>query len=497
MSGKPLAVNESFEVVRRRLFGSEIDTAERDRTCERFFQMYRSSRREYPVEAAESSYLERMKECYPIHPEIFDRLFQDWSMIHEFQRTRGVLRIMATCISQLYQNEDPSPVIMPADLTLDHPSLADEFSKLLEKQGGNWKPVVTEVDGHNSHTHQIDKVSKNFLEIGGAARRIARTVFLGSAATHAVRGISTRQIHLGTTIPGQGVAIYNDALSRMNGNLYYLYNLDDNFYFDAEANLNQVAQARQAELIVKDIQEEIVSRLKQTVGRRSDVLVCPISPSAVPDTDKLQLVILPPRTSLPSRAGEQDTAEAEALNILKFSGDDNQQRGFKNTVLFLTSKRDAVRDLENHVRHYLAWHSIVHGNSLHSAIQGLKEGRLKQAHENVKSASDQVRIALSKAYRWTLAPSQPDPQRGEYIFSPAQTNPENGRIVQHALDKFTEDEAIIAKITPSLFASVLQQYIWSNATYEDHISLETLWEHHGTPRLHAPDEGHWCPQSLY
>ena len=106
---EPLAVNESFEVVRRRLFGSEIDAAERDRTCERFFQMYRSSRREYPVESGESSYLDRLKECYPIHPEIFDRLFQDWSMIHEFQRTRGVLRIMATCISQLYEHEDPCP----------------------------------------------------------------------------------------------------------------------------------------------------------------------------------------------------------------------------------------------------------------------------------------------------------------------------------------------------------------------------------------------------
>ena len=488
---EPLAVNESFEVVRRRLFGSEIDVAERDRTCERFFQMYRSSRREYPVEAAESSYLDRLKECYPIHPEIFDRLFQDWSMIHEFQRTRGVLRIMATCISRLHQDEDPSPMIMPADLGLDYPSLADEFSKLLEKRGGNWKPVVTEVDSDNSRTHQIDKASKNFLEVGAAARRIARAVFLGSAATHAFRGISTRQIHLGAVIPGQGVGTYNDALNRMNGSLYYLYNLDDRYYFDAEANLNQVAQARAMELTVNDIQEEIVDRLEKAVGRRSDVHVCPTSPSEVPDTDKLQLVILPPRTSLPSRAGEQDTAEAEALNILKFSGDDNQQRGFRNTLLFLTAKRDALRDLENHVKRYLAWHSIVHGNSLHSAVQGLKEGRLKQAKENVTSASNQVKTALSKAYRWALAPSQADPQKDEYTMSPSQTDPDDGRIVHHALGKLADDEAILTKITPSLFAVTLKRYIWSNAAYQDHIAVETLWElmarHVYMPRLKSID----------
>ena len=488
---EPLAVNESFEVVRRRLFGSEIDAAERDRTCERFFQMYRSSRREYPVEAAESSYLDRLKECYPIHPEIFDRLFQDWSMIHEFQRTRGVLRIMATCISKLYQDEDSSPMILPADLTLDYPSLADEFSKILAKQGGNWKPVVTEVDSDNSRTHQIDKASKNFLEVGAAAGRIARTVFLGSAATHAVRGISTRQIHLGAAVPGHGVAVYNDALNRMNGSLYYLYNLDDRYYFDAEANLNQVAQTRAMELTVNDIQEEIVDRLEKAVGRRSDVQVCPTSPSEVPDTDKLQLVILPPRTSLPSRAGEQDTAEAEALNILKFSGDDNQQRGFRNTLLFLTAKRDAVRDLENHVKRYMAWRSIVHGNSLHSAVQGLKEGRLKQANENVTSASNQVKTALSKAYRWALAPSQADPQKDEYTMSPSQTDPEDSRMAQHALGKLADDEAILTMITPSLFAVTLKRYIWSNAAYQDHIAVETLWElmarHVYMPRLKSID----------
>ena len=488
---EPLAVNESFEVVRRRLFGSEIDAVERDRTCERFFQMYRSSRREYPVETAEAGYLDRLKECYPIHPEIFDRLFQDWSMIHEFQRTRGVLRIMATCISRLYQDEDPSPMIMPADLTLHDTSLASEFSNLLEKRGGNWKPVVTEVDSDNSRTRQIDKASKNFLEAGGAARRIARAVFLGSAAAHAVRGISTRQIHLGTALPGQGVSTYNDALNRMNGSLYYLYNLDDRYYFDAEPNLNQVAQAREAELRDEDIREEIVERLKNTVGRRSDVQVCPTTPSDVPDTDKLQLVILPPRASLPSRTGEQDTAETEALKILKFSGDDNQQRGYRNTLLFLTAKRDALRDLENHVKHYLAWHSIVHGNSLHTAIQGLKEGRLKQANENVKSASDQVKTALSKAYRWALAPTQADPQKDEYTMSPSQTNAEDGRIIQNALDKLADDEAILTKITPSLFAITLKQYIWSNAAYQDHIGMETLWElmarHVYMPRLKTID----------
>ena len=51
-----------------------------------------------------------MKACYPIHPEIFDRLYQDWSSIQDFQRTRGVLRMMASCVNRLYLNNDSAPL---------------------------------------------------------------------------------------------------------------------------------------------------------------------------------------------------------------------------------------------------------------------------------------------------------------------------------------------------------------------------------------------------
>ena len=133
---EPLEVHEAFEVVRRRLFGSVIDEAERDRTCETYSNMYgRGGRSDYPPEASGQRYLERMKECYPIHPEIFDRLYSDWSSIPRFQRTRAVLRMLATCISRLYISGDSSPLIMPANLTLSDPAFANEFANLLS---GNW-----------------------------------------------------------------------------------------------------------------------------------------------------------------------------------------------------------------------------------------------------------------------------------------------------------------------------------------------------------------------
>ena len=176
---KPLEIHEAFEVVRRRLFENDIENdieaqRKRDETCEAFARMYSRSRRDYPQGVSEQRYIERMKACYPIHPEIFDRLYHDWSTIPRFQRTRGVLRIMANCISYLYQYPDTSPLIMPANLPLRYQTLAEEFIGLLTDQ---WNAVVTEVDSDNSLTYQMDVGSEPFGRVGGAAKRIARTVF--------------------------------------------------------------------------------------------------------------------------------------------------------------------------------------------------------------------------------------------------------------------------------------------------------------------------------
>ena len=133
---RPLEVNEAFEVVRRRLFGDEIDEEERDAACKAFVDMYGRAKAEYPPGVFEQRYLERMKACYPIHPEIFDRLYEDWSSIPQFQRTRGVLRVMANCISRLYRSEDPAPLIMPGGMPFSDNRISDEFVNLHRRPVG-------------------------------------------------------------------------------------------------------------------------------------------------------------------------------------------------------------------------------------------------------------------------------------------------------------------------------------------------------------------------
>ena len=71
---KPVAANEGFEVVRRRLFLDCKDEAARDAVCDAFSSLYLDNSEEFPLEAKEVEYRDRLVSCYPLHPEVFDRL---------------------------------------------------------------------------------------------------------------------------------------------------------------------------------------------------------------------------------------------------------------------------------------------------------------------------------------------------------------------------------------------------------------------------------------
>ena len=145
----------------------------------------------------------------------------------------------------------------------------------------------------------------------------------------------------------------------MTGDLYYLYFADGRYFFHAEENLNKVASDRANALSDGAIDAHIVRKLEEARNRRRDVILYDNDTADVPDTDSVRLVVLPPDLSLPSRSTEGDSVTSEALNILQHRGDASRFR--RNTLLFLTAKRDEIRNLRNEVREYLSWDPTTNG----------------------------------------------------------------------------------------------------------------------------------------
>ncbi|HMA35591.1 MAG TPA: DUF499 domain-containing protein, partial [Chloroflexia bacterium] len=136
---QPVEVHESFEVVRRRLFGPITDEAARDATVAAFGSLYRQNPTDFPQECREAAYERRMIASYPLHPEVFDRLYEDWASLERFQRTRGVLRLMAKAIHEIWRTDDDSALIMPGSLPLEAAAVRNELTRYL---GDQWNSVV-------------------------------------------------------------------------------------------------------------------------------------------------------------------------------------------------------------------------------------------------------------------------------------------------------------------------------------------------------------------
>jgi predicted AAA+ superfamily ATPase len=203
-SWRPASAEEGFEIVRRRLFEPLAGASpfrDRDVVASAFADFYRAHQTEFPPECRDADYETRIKAAYPIHPEIFDRLYNDWSSLVKFQRTRGVLRLMAAVIHSLWEKGDRNPLILPTHIPIDDPRVQSELLRYLSD---NWAPVIEkDVDGPSSLPLRLDGELPNLGKFS-ACRRVARTIYLGSApltqAAH--RGLEDRQVKLGCVLPG-------------------------------------------------------------------------------------------------------------------------------------------------------------------------------------------------------------------------------------------------------------------------------------------------------
>ena len=201
----PVEAHESFEIVRRRLFQPCRREKERDEICAAFAAMYRKGKQTFPIQTREARYVNRLKACYPIHPQLFDLLYERWATIETFQRTRGVLQLMAKIVHKLWAYHDRHPMIMPGSIPLSESDVSNELVRYLPS---NWKAIInSEIDGKDSEPRRLENDSQKLqMQV---ARRLTRTIFMGSAPTargQNVRGLDQKQIMLGVLMPSESAS---------------------------------------------------------------------------------------------------------------------------------------------------------------------------------------------------------------------------------------------------------------------------------------------------
>ena len=470
---RPASSEESFEIVRRRLFEPvEPSMARhRDAVVRAYHKLYMDNVGEFPSETREQDYARRMEAAYPIHPELFDRLYQDWSTLERFQRTRGVLRLMARVISVLWDRDDRSLMIMPGVVPMNSAGVVAELTRYLADQ---WKPIIdADVDGSGSLPERLDRDRKN-LGRYGACRRVARTTYLGSAPLQAGRrGIDRTRIVLGCVQPGERPGVFSDALRHLADEATYLYNRQVRYWYDTKPSLTRLATDRALSNFEDADADEYLRRRIQRIRRAEPlggVHVFPDGPGDVPDDDdSVRLVIIRPDD--PYERGDTSPAIEVARTIL------DERRGGRrinrNMVVFLAAERARVPELRQAVRARLAWRSILDDRGEHDL--NLAPADVSQAETRLEEADRTVDLRIGETFSQVLYPVQP-PGRREIQWSAVRVSGSAG-IIERVVRRLESSEHLITAYAGTRVSRDLNRRdapLWDG----DHIGIRALWSYY-------------------
>jgi len=477
---RPASTDESFEIVRRRLFEPVPPeaAAKREAVVRAFSKLYQDHPSDFPSESKEGEYRRRMEAAYPIHPELFDRLYEDWSTLDRFQRTRGMLRLMATVISELWKRDDRSLMIMPGSIPIDEGSVLSELTKYLDDK---WEPIInTDVDGPNSLPLRLDRERAN-LGRYSATRRVARTTYVGSAPRQDNRkGVDIKHILLGSVQPGEPPGVFQDAIRHLSSSATFLYSQGAQYWYDTKPTLTRMATDRAASNFGPDDADiELRKRLHGTVGRGpfGGVHVFPDGPGDVPDEDDaVRLVILPLDAS--HVAGDGSAAVDAAIGIL------GQRQGGprlnRNLLVFLAADANRVEELRQSVYWWKAWESILaergeEGLNLNPSDVRLAETKLDEADKTITAR-------IGETFQWVLTPRQA-PKEAEVTWNAARAAGE-GSLAERTARKLESSEHLITRYSGIRVRMDLDRpeaTLWEG----DRVEVATLWRHYAQ-RLYMP-----------
>jgi hypothetical protein len=395
---KPVDDEEIFEVVRRRLFENVGNQDVIEQVLARYKSTYHNRYRDLPDYADRIDYMNKIRKSYPFHPELIDVFRLKWGNDSRFQRTRGVLRLLASIVKDLWIRRGSltgsHALIHTSDVNLANlPTLTGTITSLM---GSQWETVMyADIIGTASNAYKIDNEDPN-SNIGkyNLAQGIATTLLMNSIGDLQNKGLSIEQIKLCMLRPSafQHSEI-NNALNKLEQVAYYLHVTNvgtRNYWFQAKPNINILVNKAKSEITLADVNAEVLKRLNAQINGNSQLRVLIAPSNDIPEQKSLTLVILSPDYATQANSISKKVQHYVEQIALKRG---SNQRIFRNTIFYLTCSENQLGLLQTKLTEYLACERVQREYS------GQLENEQKQDITNKKNdANTQANSQLISVY---------------------------------------------------------------------------------------------------
>ncbi|MFQ5857874.1 MAG: ATP-binding protein [Anaerolineae bacterium] len=383
----PVQGEEVYSIIRRRLFEPIRDEAAVREIADAYIQTYQHHKDELPPKARDIDYRRKLELAYPFHPDVIDILYEKWGTFSTFQRTRGVLRLLANVVEDLYQREQNLDLILPGDVSLGRPEVRQEF---ISHIGPEYESIIgSDVAGVEAKAQNLDRANRDWKHL---AERISTAVFLHSfTADDSERGISLPYIKLAVIRPDTISPLVTEVLQKLlNEELWYLHPRGERYYFSNIPNLIRMIRDKK-ELVSHHVRAELERRIKRELGTRFRCYLGPQSSDALPDNRELKLAVLDPESmpSLPALAGWIDRR-----------GD--SFRVYKNTLFFAIPDAGRHGRIEDEIRECLALREIKE-EIKRDERPGMREKKA-EVDRRIQDLEEQLPLRVRGLYRTAAVP---------------------------------------------------------------------------------------------
>ena len=415
-SVKPVDDEEIYEVVRRRLFDRITNYDVIEQVARKYKDMYHNRRDSLPAEADRVAYVERIKKSYPFHPELIDLFHIRWGSDSKFQRTRGVLRLLASIVKDLWSRKSSlagtQALIQTSDVRLENlPTLQSQITSLM---GSQWDSVMhADVFGTISNAYKLDEQNVgNHIGEYHLATAVTTTVLMASIGSSSQRGLTLKQLKLCLLKPDAFQHIDIDStVNQLENVVHYMYKSsiggEQSFWFQSKPNINILVNQAKGDVKEEEVNAEIMRMVKQSVANLGQVKVLVDPTGDVPEQKQLTFVVMHPKYTVAAGGDVSRSAQYAIKQMAQMKG--SSQRVYRNTMLFLVCSEAGKAALSMKLREYLACDKIMTEYS-----SQLDQDQRKDIADRKRMSGDAAKEQLIHAYN-TVVKCERDTLRTQEI----------------------------------------------------------------------------------
>ena len=404
----PTGEDETVKVLQRRLFES-IDQAKAEQVVEAFQHLWTVNTPLLPSVGAEDRRSETFRNGFPFHPELIDTMRNKTSTLGNFQRVRGMLRILGRTVGRIWAQRPPDTYAVQVH-HID-PGFEPIRQEILTRLGQRQllpalRADVAAAEGEQkSLAEHLDKNSYGGLPPYGSM--VARSIFFHTLAFNdQLRGASKEDLRYSILAPNKDISFIDDAVTRFVQQSAYL---DDRpnvpLRFQAEANLTQIIRRQEDQVDESEARNQLIDRIKEIFGgdKALSSIPFPGGPYDVPDdtgNGRPTMAII----GYDAADVSATTVEIPDLvdRIYRKHGSAGDLRVNRNNIVFVLADSERKDEMKRKMKRHLALKDLLRPER----IKELAEHQQNEMRERARRSEQELALAIQQCYRHVFYPSK-------------------------------------------------------------------------------------------